>query len=165
MVVFLRTCSKLLTKSLCSSEDFLRSLSLTFPLGFRSYESFGLTGAPEYVRPYAPIMAITVLAVLCLLGCGFLPYVLVQWIRETSSKSARWHPSANQTGRSSERKGLRVISSPRSARRSQFTLAPYRSQKATDETDRGGPSWIHAGRLAYRRIARSLSFERVEEKK
>ena len=71
MVVFLETCAKLLTKSLCSSEDFLRGLSLTFGLGFRSYESFGLTGAREYVRLYAPIMAITVLAVLCLLGAGF----------------------------------------------------------------------------------------------
>jgi len=42
---------KMLTKSLCSSQDFLRSLPLTFPLGFGSYESAGLIRAHEYVRP------------------------------------------------------------------------------------------------------------------
>jgi hypothetical protein len=41
------------------------------------------------MRAGFPAMALTILTVLCLFGCGFMLYVLLHWIREARTTSNR----------------------------------------------------------------------------
>ena len=57
-------------------------------------------------------MATIIFTVLCLMGCGFMVYVLVQWTRDTQPKVGSRHKD-NQAG---GRKQLYIVASHKTAR-------------------------------------------------
>jgi hypothetical protein len=91
-------------------------------------ESTELRRATELV-PSAPCaMTLILLTTICFFGCGFLLYVLVQWMRETKRKPASPPAIGNEADQLGEKKRLRVVKSRRTlGKTDRFTLRSGRS--------------------------------------
>jgi hypothetical protein len=57
-------------------------------------------------------MTLTIFIALCLLGCGFMLYVLLHWVRDTPSKKA----TGGCEDREQDRKQLHIVSSGKTNR-------------------------------------------------
>src|ERR1700730_1399080 len=60
-------------------------------------------------------MTLTIFIALCLLGCGFMLYVLLHWLRDTQPENA----TVRRKGRAQDRKQLHIASSSKTIRQSQ----------------------------------------------
>jgi hypothetical protein len=100
-------------------------------------------------------MTLTIFIALCLLGCGFMLYVLVHWVRDT--------PPKKETGgcrdREQDRKQLRIVSSSKTNRNkvNAPTAADSQLVDMGQRTKRFESSLDYSERIAYERIARALT--------
>jgi len=100
-------------------------------------------------------MTLTIFIALCLLACGFMLYVLLQWVRDTQPESA----TSRCKSREQDRKQLHIVSS------SKTNQNKVNAPTATDNllvdmgqrTSRFNSSLNYSERIAYERIARSVT--------
>ena len=58
------------------------------------------------------VMTLTIFLALCLLGCGFMVYVLLQWIRDTQPKNS----TGSCEGTEQDRKQPHIVTSSKTSR-------------------------------------------------
>jgi hypothetical protein len=100
-------------------------------------------------------MTLTIFIALCLLGCGFMLYVLLHWVRDTPSKKA----TGGCEDREQDRKQLHIVSSGKTNRNKVNAPAATDCQLVDrgQRTKRFESSLDYSERIAYERIARSLT--------
>jgi ABC-type nickel/cobalt efflux system permease component RcnA len=100
------------------------------------------------------VMALIVLAIIGLLACVFLVFVLVQWMRDTKRKTKTHSNADSNVGETHEQKQPHVVGSLRAGeRRDPFKSAAYRMSRISrrSSTRKSG----YSERMAYERITRS----------
>jgi len=100
-------------------------------------------------------MTLTIFIALCLLGCGFMLYVLLHWVRDTQPENA----TGGCKGREQDRKQLHIVSCSKTNRNKANAPTATDSQLVDkgQRTSRFNASLDHSERIAYERIARSLT--------
>ena len=100
-------------------------------------------------------MTLTIFIALCLLGCGFMLYVLLHWVRDTPPKEA----TGGCKDREQDRKQLRIVSSSKTNRNKVNAPTATDSQLVDmgQRTKRFESSLDYSERIAYERIARALT--------
>jgi hypothetical protein len=103
-------------------------------------------------------MTLTVFIALCLVGCGFMLYVLFQWIRDTRPKNSIG--SCEDTER--DRKQPHVVTFSKTSRNK--VNAPTATDNQPLDMGQGArrfeSSLHYSERIAYERIARSLTLRK-----
>jgi|SRR5580692_699119 hypothetical protein len=99
-------------------------------------------------------MTLTIFIALCLLGCGFMQYVLIRWIRDEQLQA--------QTGRSEcqeqDRKQPHLVTSKENHPNQSHRSNCYKQLVDLEYGTRRFESSPHCSeRIAYERIARSLT--------
>jgi hypothetical protein len=100
-------------------------------------------------------MTLTIFIALCLLGCGFMLYVLLHWVRDTPPKKA----TGGCNDREQDRKQLRIMS-PSKTNRNKVNAPTATDSQLVDmgqRTKRFESSLDYSERIAYERIARALT--------
>jgi hypothetical protein len=99
-------------------------------------------------------MTLTVFIALCLLGCGFMLYVLLQWIRDTHPKNA-----AGCEGREPDKKQPHIVPLAKPAENKVKVRTATDSRFVNMGKGRGrlSQSQNYSERIAYERIARLLT--------
>jgi hypothetical protein len=100
-------------------------------------------------------MTLTVFIALCLLGCGFMLYVLFQWIRDPQPNNATWGSEAKEQ----DRKQPHIVNSSKLAK-SRVNVPTARDSRVIrigQGTRRFESGLHHSERICYERIARSLT--------
>jgi len=99
-------------------------------------------------------MTLTIFIALCLLGCGFMLYVLLHWLRDTQPENATGGCKGQQ-----DRKQLHVVSSSKTNRNKVNAPTATDSQLVDmgQRTKRFESSLDYSERIAYERIARALT--------
>jgi hypothetical protein len=99
-------------------------------------------------------MTLTIFIALCLLGCGFMLYVLLHWVRDTQPRNATGGCKGQQ-----DRKQLHIVSSSKTDRNKVIAPTATDSQLADmgQRTKRFESSLDYSERIAYERIARALT--------
>jgi hypothetical protein len=100
-------------------------------------------------------MTLTVFIALCLVGCGFMLYVLLQWIRDTQPKNS----TGGCEGTEGDRKHPHVVTFGKTSRNKVNVPTAIDSQfvDMRQRTSQFNSSFDYSERLAYERIARSLT--------
>jgi hypothetical protein len=100
-------------------------------------------------------MSLTIFIALCLLGCGFMLYVLLQWIRDTQPRNA----TGGCEGKEQDRKQPHIVSSSKTNRNKLNSPTATDSQLVDmgQRTKRFESSLDYSERIAYERIARALT--------
>jgi hypothetical protein len=101
------------------------------------------------------VMTLTVFIALCLVGCGFMVYVLLQWIRDTQPKNS---PGGCE-GSEGDRKRPHVVTFCKTSRNKANVPTAIGSQLLDiGQGKKQFKSGLHySERVAYERIARSLT--------
>jgi hypothetical protein len=101
------------------------------------------------------VMTLTVFIALCLVGCGFMVYVLLQWIRDTQPKNS----TGGCEGPARDRKQPHVLTFRKTSRnKANVPTATDNQLLDIGQGAKGFESSFHySERLAYERIARSLA--------
>src|SRR6266403_5411816 len=103
-------------------------------------------------------MTLIVLATACLLACAFYIYVLCQWMRDANGKRTTRSPIVGQSEGTQENKRPYILGSRKSAeRRDSPDLSSHRSRRMTGLSRGRVLGWNESERMAYRKIACSLS--------
>jgi hypothetical protein len=99
-------------------------------------------------------MTLTIFIALCLLGCGFMLYVLLHWVRDTQPENATGGCKGQQ-----DRKQLHIVSSSKTDRNKVIAPTATDSQLVDmgQRTSRFNSSLDYSEPIAYERIARSLA--------
>ena len=100
-------------------------------------------------------MTLTIFIALCLLGCGFMVYVLLQWIRDTQPKNS----TGGCEGTEGDRKQPHVVTFSKISRNKANAPTATDSQLVDtgQRTKRLESSLDYSERIAYERIARALT--------
>jgi hypothetical protein len=106
-------------------------------------------------------MTLIVLAMTCLLACAFYIYVLCQWMRETKGKRTTPPPIAGQSGGTQENKRPYIMGSRKNTERHDSPdVSSHRVPRMTWLSRGRGLGWNESERIAYRKIASSLSLRK-----
>src|SRR5215472_3365808 len=99
-------------------------------------------------------MAMIIFTALCLMGCGFMVYVLVQWTRDTQPKVASRH----EDSRAQDRKQPYIVASHKTSETAWSDRVRTEGQLVDREQGQGllNSSLHDSERIAHRRIARFL---------
>jgi hypothetical protein len=105
-------------------------------------------------------MTLIVLVTAGFLACAFYVYVLWQWMRDANGK--RTHPPAmdEKENGARENKPYIVGSGQVAERREGSDLRPHRDSRMTGLSRRRGLGWTESERIAYQKIASSMSLRK-----
>jgi hypothetical protein len=103
-------------------------------------------------------MTLTVFIALCLVGCGFMLYVLLQWIRDTQPKNS----TGGCEGAEGDRKQSHVVTFSKTSRNKVNVPTAIDNQPLDigQGAKRFESSLHYSERIAYERIARSLTLRK-----
>lgn len=152
-----------LIDSLQTSQDFLRrhSLSCVYWGRFRSLNRLNQEERTESDALSRRPMTLIVLATTCLLACAFYIYVLCQWMRDTKGKRTTPPPIAGQSGGTQENKRLYIMGSRKNTERHDSPdVSSHRVPRMIWLSRGRGLGWNESERIAYRKIASSLSLRK-----
>ena len=102
-------------------------------------------------------MALISLTTICLLACVFLLFVLIQWTRDTKSKTTTRPEVGSRVGETQATRHLHIVGDRRTVERPDRFKA--KAHRVSTRTDRSGirKSWYdERERMAYERISRSF---------
>lgn len=102
-------------------------------------------------------MTLIVLATTCLLACAFYIYVLCQWMREANGKRTPRPPIDGQNDGTKENKRPFIIDSRKTADRHSSDVGSHRVPRMVRQSHSHEREWNASERIAYRKIATSLS--------
>jgi len=106
-------------------------------------------------------MTLIVLAMTGLLACAFYVYVLCQWMRDTRGKRTARQAIDGPSDGSQTNKCPYVMGSRKNAERHDSPdVSAYRATRMTGLSRRGGLGWNESERIAYQKIANSLSLRK-----
>jgi hypothetical protein len=100
-------------------------------------------------------MTLTVFIALCLLGCGFMLYVLLQWIRDTHPKNAAVGCEGTEPGK--KQPPIVPVVKPAENRVKVRTATDSQFVDKGKRRGRLSQSLNYSERIAYERIARFLT--------
>ena len=156
-------CMANLIDSLQTSQDFLRRHSLCCPRWgtIRSLSRLTREEQNESRALSRGPMTLIVLAMTGLLACAFYVYVLCQWMRETRSKrTARPAIDEPSDGPQTNKRRYVMGSQKNAARHDSPDVSSYRATRMTGLSRRRGLGWNECERIAYQKIATSLSLRK-----
>jgi hypothetical protein len=108
------------------------------------------------------IMALIVLATICLLACFFLLFVLVQWMRDTKRKTTNRPVIDNKAVEKNEENRPHAIGSHREVERRDRSKVAARRMSIVTKGSKFSDSWNdERERIAYERIARSFKSGKI----
>src|ERR1700719_4400799 len=103
-------------------------------------------------------MTLIVLAMAGLLACAFYIYVLCQWVRDANGKRTSRPAIDGQRDGTQENKRPYIIGSRRIAGRHDGSdISRHRASRMTGLFRRRGLGWNETERIAYQKIASSMS--------
>jgi hypothetical protein len=114
----------------------------------------------ERFESHAPArgpMTLIVLATTGLLACAFYIYVLCQWMRDARGERTPPSPMVGQSGGTQEHKRLYIMASRKTADRHNSDVESYKVPRTVRQSHGRQPEWSVSERIAYRKIANSLS--------
>lgn len=97
-----------------------------------------------------------------LLACAFYIYVLCQWMRDANGKGRRTSPPpiAGQSGATQQNNRVYIMGSRKHAQRHSPDVSSRRVMRMTGGSRGGGLGWNESERIAYQKIASSLSLRK-----